>query len=117
GLNPSADNSLLLWDTATGAVIRRYDGHAATVWSLAFSPDGVLVASGSQDKSLILWDVETGAIRQRFDELGETPFTIAFSPDGSTVYAGLARPFGPRPLTPTLIAWDVESGEEIKNCH
>ena len=36
-------------------------GHSGRVTSVAFSPDGTRIASGSQDKLVMIWDAETGA--------------------------------------------------------
>ena len=41
-----------MWDLATGAELQRLEGHSDYVRSVAFSPDGARLASGSQDKSV-----------------------------------------------------------------
>ena len=51
----SDDQSVRLWDAASGAEIRRLEGHTGTVWSVAFSPDGARIVSGSDDQSVRLW--------------------------------------------------------------
>jgi WD40 repeat protein len=57
-------------------------GHTGRVMSVAFSPDGHLLASASQDHSIILWDVATGqALRTLTTHYGAVN-SIVFSPDG-----------------------------------
>jgi WD40 repeat protein len=43
-------------------------GHQGTVWSVAFSQDGRMLASGGEDESLRLWQVETGECLQLLRE-------------------------------------------------
>jgi len=41
--------------------VRTLTGHSGSVISVAFSPDGTRVISGSDDKLVKIWDTETGA--------------------------------------------------------
>lgn len=43
-------------------------GHSNWVWSVAFSPDGQTVASGSDDKTIKLWDLSTDQCLQTLED-------------------------------------------------
>ena len=53
----SLDNTVRIWDVATGHLIERLRGHKDSVYSVAFTPDGEGIVSGSLDKTLKYWDV------------------------------------------------------------
>jgi len=50
--------AICLWDVATGENIATFWGHTTDIQSLAFSPDGTLLASGSYDGTILLWDMK-----------------------------------------------------------
>ncbi len=79
-----ADGRIYLRDAATGRVLRKLQGHTAEVHSLRYSPDGLLLASGSDDRTTRLWDVKTGNQVYRFPGDGRA---LAFSPDGRLLAA------------------------------
>jgi len=63
---------------------KTFTGHAASV---AFSPNGSFVVSGSRDNSIRLWNLESGT--SRIVEQHDKPVnSVAFSPDGSFVVSG-----------------------------
>ena len=51
------DSTVKIWDSHTGKLVRSFRGHTGLVSSLAFSPDGRRLVSGSRDKTVKVWDV------------------------------------------------------------
>jgi len=114
-----ADGAIRVWDAATRVRTRQLrsdlhqrSGHDAAVLSLAFSPDGSLLASGHADGAVHLWDVGAGreiAVRLRHDALATS---VAFSPDGATLASG--------GMDAVLKLWDVRAalaGEARRELH
>ena len=63
-------------------------GHKGVVWSMAFSPDGKLIASASFDKTVNIWDAESGKLKQTLTGHDEELRAVAFSSDGKTIASG-----------------------------
>ena len=59
-LSASEDNTLRVWDVASGTTLQVLKGHTSSVRSCALSGDGRLALSASEDKTLRLWDVASG---------------------------------------------------------
>jgi WD40 repeat protein len=80
-----SDGNVRLWNTATGDITSRLPGHRRGATSMAFSPDGGLLATSDDRGTLRLWDTATG---QKKETLAKAATTAAFSPDGSTLATG-----------------------------
>jgi len=80
-LASAGDKSVELWDTTTGKQIQSFSGHTDRILSVAISPNGAMMASGSADKSVKLWNLTTGQELQTFPSPDTVSF-VAFSPDG-----------------------------------
>jgi len=57
-------------------------GHGKRVWTVAFSPDGKWLASGSHDGKIRLWDLEAQPLRSTILSDGPQVWAVAFAPDG-----------------------------------
>jgi len=53
----SHDSIVYIWNARTGELLERLQRHTSHVWSVAFTPDGRGLVSGSEDKTLKYWDV------------------------------------------------------------
>ncbi|KAJ5966782.1 hypothetical protein N7501_003030 [Penicillium viridicatum] len=79
------------------------EGHYGRVTSVAFSPDGKLVASGSTDQSVKVWNTITGAIHKTLEGHSRWVTSVAFSPDSKFVASGSRDS--------TVNVWNIQTGD------
>ena len=70
---------------ATAQLKSTFEGHTDNVWSVAFRPNGVMLASASWDQTVRLWNVNTGRLLHTLTEHTDAVMSVAFSPDGQTL--------------------------------
>ena len=102
----SADNTIRLWDFATGQALKTLTGHASYVNAIAITPDGKTLVSGSADTTIKLWDLVSG--KELKTLRGHQGFVNALdiSPDGKILASG--------GTDKTVKLWDLATGITVR---
>ncbi len=102
----SKDQTLRIWEVASGQEVHQCLGHRHHVRCVAFSPDGQFVASGSWDSTVRLWHVPTGKEMKPAFEHPDYINAIAYSQDGHYLAAGSRNS--------RIYIWNLLTGQEHK---
>ncbi len=95
----SHDSTVQVWDAANGDHVYTYRGHSVAVLSVAWSPDGKRIASGSNDATVQVWD----AVDYRGHSVAV--LSVAWSPDGKRIASGSNDA--------TVQVWDAVDGRHV----
>ncbi len=97
----SRDGNIYSWDLKTiGLKLHMHD--FADVWTVAFSPDGLTLASGGYNNAVALWNTGTGKLRASLDVFVTpdvmgllTISVLVYSPDGNHLFIGTNQFYSP----------------------
>ena len=114
----SSDKTVRVWDVHNRCLIQVFDGHKPNplvitqkldegdVYSVSFSHDGMLVASGSGDNTIKLWELSSGRNVATLRGHADLVQCVAFSPDGASILSCSADK--------STRLWAVGSGAEVR---
>lgn len=95
------DDCMIFWDAA-GDVQKTLAYQSGTVMSMAFSPNGKQIVTGSTDTTIRRWDIAIGATQSVVGHSGRV-VTVAISPDGKVIASGSTDN--------TVKLWDAATGD------
>ncbi len=86
-------------------------GHTESISSLAFSPDGSMIASGSRDSTIKIWDSQTGHLIKTLAGQRNFITSVAFSPDNSSIVCGVEWLEGESTIRGEARIWNIKQGK------
>ena len=105
-IHPSSDARYAMLTAAATPGINILVGHTGAVTSVAYSPDGKTLASGSSDGTIRFWNAVTGRqVNSPLAGHAGSVNSVAFSPDGKTLATGSSEG--------TVVLWGVDTGREV----
>jgi WD40 repeat protein len=102
-ISGSWDQTVRVWDLASGQCLRVLKGHTRGVSSVSITPDGQTAISGSWDQTVRVWDLASGECRHTLVGHTGDVTSVSITPDGQTAISGS----GDR----TVRVWDLTSGK------
>jgi len=106
GEAPSPKVDLLEYWKAGTREVKTFRGHSHGIWTVAYAPDGLTLASGGVDRLVRIWDIETGRLLRSLHGHTRDIRAALFSLDGQTLITGSEDR--------TIRLWNTKTGEPTK---
>lgn len=104
---PTEDGEIKIFDSAGKFISEIKNGHSDTVFGVAFSPDGKLLATCAADKFVKVFEVPGGKIAKSFEGHTHHVMGVGWTPDGKKLASCGADNF--------VKVWDYEKGEKLRD--
>ena len=102
---PSRFGGVKSWGPATRELVRGWEGHTDCIYSVAFTPDGSVLATASYDRLVKLWEVRTGREIRTISGHVDAVYSLAFNASGDRLASASADR--------TVEVWDVARGRQL----
>ena len=106
----SNDNKIELWQMPDAQLLTTLTGHVSSVFGIAFSPDGKLLASCSRDGAINLWQMPNGKLLTTLTNHASSVYRIIFSSDGKFLASGSRSCYEER-MQETINLWQISNGK------
>ena len=106
-VSASADDTLNMWDLASGQLVRTLQGHIGWVNGVAVTADGRLAVSAAGDNTLMVWDLASGQPVRTLRGHTHSVNGVAVTADGRLVVSASGDN--------TLKIWNLGTGQAIAN--
>lgn len=107
----SMDCHIRFWDLESGNAVQgtasSIDAGPIDSWTIAYSPDVSMIATGNLAGRINLYSTSTGKLQTKLDTTGKFSLSVAFSPDGRRIASGAIDGF--------IKIYDVESGKLLQS--
>lgn len=104
-VSASSDKALILWNTATGSLVQKFEAHGWEVYAVDISAGRRHVASGGADRPVFLWDGGTAKVVRKLHGHLHRVNAVCFNDDGSVLASGS--------YDRTVRLWDIRSSSRF----
>lgn len=109
-------NFINIYEIDTGKLARSLESHDGTIHSIAVSPDGKLIVSGSENKKITIWRFSDGKLLKTLRGFAGRVSTVSVTPSGRFIISGSGTHISGSKDTHINI-WDLKSGELLKTLY